>query len=263
MTYLTDLADVLRAAGLDVVEIPGWQNRSRPASTGGFNPSGVLVHHTGGTSDTRAYVEWMALTGRPDLPAPLCQLALSRGGTVYVCAAGRANHGGTARASGPMPAGDGNALYIGIEALNTGSEGWCEAQYDAYVSLCAALCRAYGWPAPHVRAHRETSVTGKPDPGLIDMDRFRSDIATALEDDDMAFTEDQLRAIVRSEINSALSDVGEERIENPGEDGPGSRSLNSMLWAQLRAQRNTNDFLRETGKRLERLEESMGKGPRG
>ena len=178
--YLTDLADACRKSGLTVIELPDWEKRGRPASTGDFDPHGVLCHHTGGTSDTRGYVEWMTLTGRSDLPAPLCQLALDRKGAVYVCAAGRANHGGKAKASGPMPSGDANELYIGIEALNTGSEGWTKAQYDAYVRLVAALCSHYGWPASHVRAHRETSVTGKWDPGKIDMDDFREHVGAKI-----------------------------------------------------------------------------------
>lgn len=186
MTYLTDLADAARLSGLTVVELPGWQSRGRP---GAFAPRGVLCHHTGGEADGRAYVDWMALEGRPDLPAPLCQLALSRTGVVYVLAAGRANHGGSAKAAGPMPAGDANALYVGVEALNTGSEGWTDVQRDAYARLCAALCRFYGWPAPHVRAHRETSTTGKWDPGLLDMDEHRATVARLLDDgleDDVA-----------------------------------------------------------------------------
>lgn len=202
---LTDLADACRRSGLTVVELDGWRTRTRPASTGGFEPRGVLVHHTGGKSDTKEYALWMAATGRADLPAPLCQLALDRKGTVYICAAGRANHGGDANASGPMPAGDANTLYIGIEAMNTGSEGWAPTQYDAYVALCAALCAHYGWPATHVRAHRETSSTGKWDPGLLDMDTFRDDIAALIEGDDEMKPEDfdKIREIVREEIESA------------------------------------------------------------
>lgn len=187
MVTLTDLADACRKSGLRVVELPGWRTRGRPASTGGFDPSGVLCHHTGGAANDRGYVEWMAYTGRSDLPAPLCQLALDRDGTVYVCAAGRANHAGAARASGPMPAGDGNSLYVGIEAMNTGSEGWTATQRAAYARLCAALCSHYGWPAAHVRAHRETSSTGKWDPGRLDMDEHRAAVArfmhNGLEDD--------------------------------------------------------------------------------
>lgn len=189
---LHDLDVAVLASGLRVVLLPGWKERGRPGS---FAPHGVLVHHTGSTSNERSYVEWMAYTGRSDLPAPLCQLALDRQGTVYVLAAGRANHGGKARATGPMPAGDANTMYIGIEALNSGSEGWTRAQRGAYVRLCAALCAYYGWPASHVRGHRETSLTGKWDPGGLDLDGFRRDIAATIPtigtegDDDMSWDE--------------------------------------------------------------------------
>ena len=201
--YLTDLAAAVRKSGLEVAELPGWRDRGRPASTGGFDPRGVLCHHTGGASDSREYVEWMATVGRSDLPAPLCTLALDRSGTVYVVAAGRANHGGDARATGPMPAGDANELYVGIEAMNTGSEGWTDVQYAAYVALCAALCEHYDWPASHVRAHRETSVTGKWDPGLLDMDRFRIDVNNAMEDD-----------VTPQDIDK-IADAVAERLERP------------------------------------------------
>lgn len=192
MTYRfhSDLADAARKSGLKVVELDGWRTRGRPSTTGHFDPSGILVHHTGSSTSTLAYAWWMATEGRSDLPAPLCQIALGDDGTVYISAAGRCNHAGESRASGPMPAAkDGNALYIGIEAMNAGNGRWTEAQYDAYVRLCAALCAHYGWDASRVRAHRETSVTGKPDPAGIDMDVFRRQIAERMrnpEEDDVS-----------------------------------------------------------------------------
>lgn len=181
---LHDLPDVLRKAGLRVVEVPGWREFSRPESTGGFDPVGNLWHHTGAKDtnplsieDDMAYAKWLAQIGRSDLPAPLCQLSVGRDGTIYVCAAGRGNHAGTAKASGPVPAGDGNALYIGWECQNTGTEGWTGEQYEAMVKGAAATSTAYGWTAAANRAHKETSVTGKWDPGALDMDEFRADVA--------------------------------------------------------------------------------------
>lgn len=180
--YLTQLAIVARAAGLKVVEVDGWKTRGRPASTGGFAPVGVLCHHTATSraSSDKNVVD-LLVHGRSDLPGPLCQLGLGRDGTVYVIAAGRANHAGTAKASGTVGAGDGNALYIGIEAFNDGrGEPWPPAQYDAYVQLCAALCREVtGNSAQTVRAHKETSATGKIDP-TFDMPAFRGRVASAL-----------------------------------------------------------------------------------
>jgi hypothetical protein len=189
---LTQLADVLRAAGLTVVEIDGWKTRSRPESTGGFAPVGVLWHHTGDSANGEKYAEWLAKVGRPDLPAPLCHLSIDRQGTVYVIAAGRANHAGVAKASGSVAAGDGNGLYVGVEVQNTGTEDYPRAQYDAMVKVGAALGKMLPCTINAQRAHYETSVTGKWDPGdpdglpftggkrVLDMDAFRTMIGTAM-----------------------------------------------------------------------------------
>lgn len=179
--YLIELANVLRAGGLTVVEVKGWQTRGRPKTTGGFNPVGVLWHHTGGDGNDLTYATWLALTGRPDLPAPLCQLSIDRKGTVYVLAAGRANHAGKAKASGTVAAGDGNALYIGVECMNTGTEGWTPEQYGAMVLTGAALAKYLGTSVQTQRGHKETSVTGKWDPGALDMDKFRKAIQARID----------------------------------------------------------------------------------
>jgi hypothetical protein len=181
----------------------------------------------------------MAFTGRDDLDPPLCNLALSAEGVVYVCSSGNANHAGQARATGPMPAAsDGNALYVGIEAMNSGSQGWDSkgidadgnevTQGEAYARLCAALCEHYDWPASHVRAHRETSVTGKPDPGLLDMDDHRADVARLIEGDDMPFTEKQLRDIVREEV-SAVLDADMNEHEPKGDPRFRGQTVRSLL----------------------------------
>lgn len=177
---LTTLARDLRKVGLRVVELNDWQTRSRPASSGDFAPVGVLWHHTGASSDGAEYANWLANVGRPDLPAPLSQLSIGRDGTVYVLAAGRANHAGEAKAFGPVPAGDGNALYVGVECQNTGGEGWAGPQYEAMVKTGVALAKLLGTDERSQPGHRETSVTGKWDPGLLDLPDFRADIADGL-----------------------------------------------------------------------------------
>lgn len=198
MVLLLDLADAARKSGLVVIELPNWKSNESP---GGFAPDGVLNHHTAAfdptndPNDDYAYAMHMAFTGRSDLPPPNCNLALSAECVVYVAAAGNANHAGPARASGPMPpASDGNVIYIGIEAMNSGSQGWSSlgldaagkqiTQYEAYVRLNAALCDHYGWPATHVRGHKETSVTGKIDP-TFDMDQMRTDVAAKMKEMNM------------------------------------------------------------------------------
>ena len=182
MSLPDNLPKILRDAGLKVEEIEGWRERGRPARTGGFAPVGVLCHHTAttkATSDTN--VIRLLVNGRSDLPGPLCHLGLGRDGTVYVIAAGRANHAGKAKASGSVAAGDGNRLYIGIEAFNDGrGEKWPGVQYDAYVKLAATLCREVTHNSVQtVRGHKETSVTGKIDP-TFDMDAFRKRVQAEL-----------------------------------------------------------------------------------
>lgn len=179
----TNTPTILRNAGLTVVEVDGWKTRGRPASTGGFNPKGVLCHHTAtGPSSKNDSVVKLLVNGRSDLPGPLCQFGLGRDGTVYLVASGRANHAGKAKQSTPMPAGDGNDLYYGIEAFNNGvGEKWSEKQMTAYALLCAVLCvkftkNGYGT----VRGHKETSVTGKIDP-TFSMPDFRKSVEAKIK----------------------------------------------------------------------------------
>lgn len=179
-----DLAKTLRAYGLKVVVVPGYATRGRPASTGGFDPVGVLCHHTATRKTSLvASVLRLLVSGRSDLPGPLCQIGLGRDGTVYLIASGRANHAGTAKSVGTVSAGDGNSLYIGVEAFNDGvGEPWPAVQYNAYVLLCAVLSlKVTGNSANTVAGHKETSVTGKIDP-RFDMSDFRNKVAVKMGD---------------------------------------------------------------------------------
>jgi hypothetical protein len=175
MTNLPDnTADILRDAGLKVVEVPGWKTRGRPVSTGGFEPVGVLNHHTAASalgwvkSKIADYIHWIFFVGRPSdgLPPPLCNIVLWRDGTVYLGAAGRANHAGKAKARGTVAAGDGNRMYVGIEWMLSGTEIIPEVMYDAGVLLNKVLLdKILHTSVGTVAAHYETSVTGKWDIG--------------------------------------------------------------------------------------------------
>lgn len=183
-----DFPDICRRHGLKVVELNGWETNGRDPEHGDFDPVGVLNHHTGSKdvyndlANDLAYAKWLAFDGRDDLPAPLCQMAVSLEGTVYFCAAGRANHAGKAKASGTVAAGDGNTLYVGLEHMNDGQQGWPKSQYEAIV-LLNALINIYvtGNSAATDRGHKETSVTGKWDPGRMDMGKLRADVRTRME----------------------------------------------------------------------------------
>jgi N-acetyl-anhydromuramyl-L-alanine amidase AmpD len=176
------LADVLRADGLDVVEFPGWRHRGH----GEFaDLRGVMVHHTGSNTATAASIA----DGRPDLAGPLAQLHIARSGTVTVVAAGVAWHAGVGRYP-RLPANMGNWHTIGIECANTGTSpsaphrrNWPDAQYFAMVDSCAAINRRLGHTADRTIGHKEYAgrAQGKWDPGAIDMDQLRHDVAARID----------------------------------------------------------------------------------
>lgn len=185
MTYRKlpkNIPDILRKHGLKVVEVDGWYGRGRPSSTGELAPVGVLCHHTATNKRTsNANVVSLLVKGRSDLPGPLCHFGLARDGTVYIVAAGRANHAGKAKKSGTVSAGDGNKLYWGIEAFNDGvGEPWNAVQYNAYVLLAAVLTKEVTKNSVEtVRGHKETSITGKIDP-TFNMTNFRSNVKSKI-----------------------------------------------------------------------------------
>ncbi|MDX5456617.1 MULTISPECIES: N-acetylmuramoyl-L-alanine amidase [Micromonospora] len=180
MATIPWLADVLRSAGVTVVEEGNWLGRVAGSS---FDPIGVLWHHTASTSGaTNPHPALgICINGRSDLPGPLCHALVDYHGVFHVISGGRANHAGRSRGSGPIPAGDGNTLMVGWEIDYNGvDQRMTPAQYSASVLATAAVLRRLGRDASHARGHRETSTTGKIDPSFIDLDTMRSDVARQL-----------------------------------------------------------------------------------
>jgi hypothetical protein len=185
------LADRLRSTtGLDVRTIDGWQDRGRPASTGTFAPRGVLLHHTAppGVTVTPGNPHPSLNTviyGRSDLPGPLCHVLVDRNGVCWIIAAGRANHAGEARASGPMPAGDGNSLYVGIEIeYNPEVQSANEIQKSSACIAAASIVSRLGNGRNYVRAHKETCVPvgRKTDPArFMPMDDARARVGSIIQ----------------------------------------------------------------------------------
>lgn len=179
------IADDLRKAGLKVVEIEGWKNRGRPASTGNFDPVGAsTTHHTGATtssSNPNAALN-MLITGRSDLPGPLCQVATGYDGTVYVIAAGRANHAG--RIAKPdvvgMPVhGDGNAHALGNEVMTNGTQKMPKAQEDAVAKVAAVFASRHYRNSNWAHRHEDISSSGKWDLGQWTTAELRRRVSNA------------------------------------------------------------------------------------
>lgn len=185
--YLTDLASVVRGAGLVVQEEAGWTTRAR--SSGGYasgRPTHVMVHHTASNagSDGQADVNYCCYGSDSK---PVANLYLARSGKVWVMAAGATNTNGKGGPLDGVPSDSMNTYAIGIEAANNGvGEQWPPAQQDAYIRLTKALCSRYGILTAHVRAHFEWAPDRKIDPAgnsryatggaKWNMDTFRGDV---------------------------------------------------------------------------------------
>lgn len=170
-TYLTGLADIARGAGLDVVEVDGWENRSR--NSGGYDdgrPWVVMWHHTASQTSPENDVNYIVF-GCPD--APVANLYLARDGTVWVCAAGATNTNGK---GGPFPVSRGtvpldsmNTYAVGVEIANNGlGEPWPAVQVDAMFALSLALTNALGLDETDIGTHVAWAPGRKIDPATAD-----------------------------------------------------------------------------------------------
>lgn len=214
--YLTDLADVLRAAGLEVVELDGWQYRSR--GSGGYDdgrPDHVMVHHTASPPSASGENDaWYCATGDED--APLSNLCLDRDGVWWVLAGGATNTNGKGGPLNGVPADSMNTHAIGVEANGGYGHPWPAVQTSSYTRGVRALCDRYG--CKYVAGHAEWAPDRKVDPAgpspwaagndTWNMDGFRNDVWE--DDDDMALTDDDVARIAKA--------VWAYQIDQPGPD---------------------------------------------
>jgi hypothetical protein len=234
--WLTWLADALRGEGCQVTEEAGWTSRGRPASTGAFNPYGVLWHHTGthASSSDPAPSLHTVINGRSDLPGPLCQVLIDYSGVCHVVAAGRANHAGQCGGFGPFPPGDGNAQLVGFEIDYDGTQPMSSAQRDAATRASAACLRRFSKGSGNAARHAETSTTGKWDTGGVTGDQLRSMIATYMSSggDDDVVTDDDINRIIKQLLNTKLGSSGPTvavALQGTYQWGPGAAWLSAKL----------------------------------
>lgn len=154
---LTNLATILRNAGLSVSEVSGWATRGH----GQMNPvKSIICHHTAGPATGDMPSLNFIRDGSASLPGPLSQLALGRSGTWFVVAAGLSYHAGVVTDSSLYS----NANAIGIEAEGTGLPAtdsghahWPEVQYQSYLKGVRALKAAFNVPTARVLGHKEVA----------------------------------------------------------------------------------------------------------
>lgn len=238
------MVSTLKAAGLKVVEYPGWRthNRNRVGAWGPVN--GILIHHTAGSNSKN-----LVFNGRSDLPGPLAHAHLAKDGTVTLTGNGRANHAGKAARNAfdailsessdhPKPSAasgtvDGNARLYGIEIENLGNgrDPYPDVQYKAAVRWAGAIAKAHGWSEDSIAGHKETSIEGKIDPSF-DMNKFRRDVGAWMrgeeEENDMA---DQVDLTANS-VNWIAKAVWErrERPIAPSTGRPSTETTSADAW---------------------------------
>lgn len=146
--YLTEAADVLRAAGCNVIEQDGWRTRSR--SSGGYadplGPVCVMWHHTAsdGSPANQAHFQSYTADARP-----IANCSIAPNGDVWMLAAGATNTNGQGVAltfsRGTVPANGMNTRAWGVEIMNGGTgTPYPVEQIDAAFKVCNAinaLCR--------------------------------------------------------------------------------------------------------------------------
>lgn len=179
------LPDILRDAGVQVVEVAGWKSRGglEDASRQELDIQAVLWHATAEAANGSAAGGLGGVVyGTPSAPPPVSQTYVGRDARWYIVASGVANHmgSGNLRVAGKAHV-HGNAKAIGMEAANNNrGELWRPAQYTSMVIGAAAITRYVGLRAADNLAHRETSTTGKTDPVGINMATTRTAVGKLL-----------------------------------------------------------------------------------
>lgn len=179
MARILWLADVLRAAGLTVVEHAGWRDR---AASGEWDPRFGVVHATAAprTQSDTTQVR-IVRDGREGLPGPIANACVDRLGRWHVLAAGRCNTTLTGTA-GPF-AGLGNRYALGIEACNDNAgEPWPAGQREALIRGWAAISARLDWTAANLVGHKEHTPGHKSDP-TFSMSVFRSAVTDQMEEE--------------------------------------------------------------------------------
>lgn len=188
LSWLVDAARTAAAGtGKNVYVQPGWESRGH----GGLRVVEVVVGHHTATPESSPgdYPSLNVVTyGRSDLPGPLAQLGLGRGGHIYVIAAGLAYHAGASAYAGFY---DLNDESIGIEAEDSGDGVWTDAQLFMYPRLVGALLYYMRRGADRYASHRTVATPAgrKPDPTGISDEWMRSNTAIPPAEGDMYGTD--------------------------------------------------------------------------
>lgn len=174
--WLTDLADILNAAGVPVIEetYKYGEHAGQSWKQVGYNGAGlssfdyILWHHDASPAGpSPGVLHWVMYDGFGAAPAAACWVCLGCNGkhapSWHVYAAGLSNHAGTGGPWAPtngapyVPQNAMNMHSLGIEVDHNYGEGWGSdlklAQLDTLRLGTAAILKAYSMPAERVIRH--------------------------------------------------------------------------------------------------------------
>jgi hypothetical protein len=169
---------LVKARGVDVVEVAGWKTRNRNKGRKWGPVHGVMIHHDAGSGETKSSVNY-AKTGTKELPGPLYAGLVAPDGRLHMIGWGRCNHAGLGdddvlRAviaeTDPLPPDneantDGNRHFYGFAFIlkGDGTPPTAEAQ-RTMAAVCYALAvDGHHWTERSIAAHADWQP-GKPDP---------------------------------------------------------------------------------------------------
>lgn len=183
-----DLLKALELGSVPVVEVAGWRSRER---AGSFTPVGQLDHHTAArATSARPHPSLqICVTGRPDLPGPLCNGLIDYHGRCFLISDGRANDSGrgsgvvldelrrgirptkTAAERGLADDTDGNRWFYDWEVEYPGGQfSPNDSQLETLMRINVAVSLGLGVAGP--LGHKEWTRR-KPDPANVDMGELR------------------------------------------------------------------------------------------
>lgn len=173
----TWLAEVLREAGVPVVEMPGW----RDLGNGTLTPQAVVWHHDGSppgaSPNVPEYIRSQVKLGKPG-----ANIWVGLSGTWYLIAARLTFHAGTVLAGKPN-----NSTSIGIETDHTTGEPWSGVQLlDSLRRGTAAILRHLDvGPAGGLEFHKTvcSPVGRKRDPDGLDLHAEQAAVAAFMQPD--------------------------------------------------------------------------------
>lgn len=186
--WLTDLADILRSAGVEVQEMKYTRGpyEGRSWKHVGFNGQGltefrgVMLHHDASPpGDSPGALVWCMYMEI----APAAAIWVDRRGKWFLYAAGLSNHAGVG-SSALAPNSTGNQYYLGIETDHTTGERWPKAQLDSIRRGIAAIMKAYNLdPKVALEFHKTYAPGRKDDPDGLDLRTERRRIARLIKSD--------------------------------------------------------------------------------